>query len=40
MFGRSRRLEKELEADPLELLEKDERALAASRRLVSVLTGD
>ena len=40
MFGRSRRIEKELEADPLELLEKDEKALAASLRLVSVLAND
>ncbi len=40
MFGRSRRIEKELEADPLELLEKDEKALGASFRLVSVLAND
>ena len=40
MFGRSRRIEKELEADPLELLEKDEKALSASRRLVSLLASD
>lgn len=40
MFGRSRRVEKELDADPLDLLEKDEKALRATRRLVSVLTSD
>lgn len=40
MFGRSRRIEKELDADPLELLEKDEKALGASLRLVSLLASD
>jgi hypothetical protein len=40
MFGRSRRIEKELAADPLELLENDERALRATLRLVSVLARD
>jgi hypothetical protein len=40
MFGRSRRIEKVLEGDPLELLEKDEKALDASRRLVTVLARD
>jgi hypothetical protein len=37
MFGRSRRIEKELEHDPLELLAHDEAALRASKRLVAVL---
>src|SRR5262245_30072204 len=39
MFGRSRRIDKVLEEDPLELFEKDENSLGASLRLVSVLAG-
>jgi hypothetical protein len=37
MFGRPRHVERLFEADPLELLARDERALAASRRLVRLL---
>jgi hypothetical protein len=40
MFGRPRRVEKVLEADPIELLARNERALAASRRLVRLLARD
>jgi hypothetical protein len=37
MFGRPRRVERLFEADPLELLAKDARALGASLRLVRLL---
>jgi hypothetical protein len=37
MFGRSRRVDKVLDVDPLELLENDEGALVASRRLARLL---
>jgi len=37
MFGRSRRVEKVLSADPLELLGRDAKALEASRRLARLL---
>ena len=39
MFGRSRRVETLFEADPLELLGRNESALAASGRLVRILAG-
>lgn len=39
MFGRSRNMRRELSADPLELLENDERARSALPRLAAVLGG-
>jgi hypothetical protein len=40
MFGRPRRVERLFEADPLELIARNESALAASRRLVRLLASD
>ncbi|HEX6273682.1 MAG TPA: hypothetical protein VFZ53_11595, partial [Polyangiaceae bacterium] len=40
MFGRSRRVEKVLAADPLELLGRDAKALEGSRRLARLLARD
>jgi hypothetical protein len=40
MFGRSRRIERLFEADPLDLLGREQEALAATRRLVRLLAHD